>query len=53
MKLSLNIVAKDIYTKIGNDLSKLRLYSQIKEQVFFLIEFLADQSENPIWSQPI
>src|SRR5574344_2698858 len=50
METFLNIVAKDIYTKIGNDLSKVAIVFPNKRASLFFNEFLADQSENPIWS---
>lgn len=50
METFLNIVAKDLYAKIGNDLSKVAIVFPNKRASLFFNEFLADQSENPIWS---
>jgi hypothetical protein len=39
METFLNIVAKDIYTKIGNDLSKVAIVFPNKRASLFLMSF--------------
>lgn len=50
MKTFLQIVAHDIYTKLGNDLSKVALVFPNKRASLFFNEYLASESATPIWS---
>ena len=50
MKPFLQVVAEDLYTKLGNDLSRVAIVFPNKRAGLFFNEHLADQSEQPIWS---
>ena len=44
------LVAHDLYTKIGNDLSRTVLVFPNKRANLFFNEYLAEESDQPIWS---
>lgn len=50
MKTFLQLVAKDLYNKIGNDLSHTVLIFPNKRANLFFNEYLASESNRPIWS---
>lgn len=50
MQTFLQLVAHDLYTKIGNDLSRTVLVFPNKRAHLFFNEYLAGESEQPIWS---
>ncbi len=50
MKTFLQLVAHDLYTKIGNDLSRVAIVFPNKRAGLFFSEHLADESELPLWS---
>lgn len=50
MQTFLQLVAHDLYTKIGNDLSRTVLIFPNKRANLFFNEHLAGESEQPIWS---
>lgn len=50
MKTFLQIVAHDIYSKLGNNLSHVAVIFPNKRASLFFNEYLAFQSESPIWS---
>ena len=50
MKPFLQYVAEDLYTKIGNNLSRVAIVFPNKRAGLFFNEHLADQSNRPIWS---
>ena len=50
MKSFLQLVAQDLYSKHGNDLSKVALIFPNKRASLFFNEYLAAQSDKPIWS---
>ena len=50
MESFLQLVAQDLYNKLGNDLSKVALIFPNKRASLFFNEYLADQSNKPIWS---
>jgi hypothetical protein len=50
MQPFLQLVAHDLYTKIGNDLSRTVLVFPNKRTNLFFNEYLAEESDQPIWS---
>lgn len=50
MQPFLQLVAHDLYTKIGNDLSRTVLIFPNKRAHLFFNEYLAKESEQPIWA---
>lgn len=50
MQSFLQLVAHDLYTKIGNDLSHTVLVFPNKRANLFFNEYLAEESDQPIWS---
>jgi CRISPR/Cas system-associated exonuclease Cas4 (RecB family)/predicted transcriptional regulator YdeE len=50
MQPFLQLVAHDLYTKIGNDLSHTVLVFPNKRANLFFNEYLAEESDQPIWS---
>ncbi len=50
MQPFLQLVAHDLYTKIGNDLSRTVLVFPTKRANLFFNEYLAEESDQPIWS---
>jgi len=50
MQPFLQLVAHDLYTKIGNDLSRPVLVFPNKRANLFFNEYLAEESDQPIWS---
>ena len=50
MQTFLQLVAHDLYSKIGNDLSRTVLVFPNKRAHLFFNEYLAGESEQPIWS---
>ena len=50
MQPFLQLVAKDIYAKIGNDLSRVAIVFPNKRAGLFFSDYLADESTDPIWS---
>ncbi len=50
MKTFLQLVAHDLYTKIGNDLSRVAIVFPNKRAGLFFSEHLADESDLPLWS---
>lgn len=50
MQSFLQLVAHDLYTKIGNDLSRTALVFPNKRAHLFFNEHLANESDHPIWS---
>lgn len=50
MKTFLQLVAQDLHSKIGNDLSRVAIVFPNKRASLFFNEHLASQSDHPIWS---
>lgn len=50
MQSFLQLVAHDLYAKIGNDLSRTVLIFPNKRANLFFNEYLAGESDQPIWS---
>ena len=50
MKTFLQLVAQDLYAKIGNDLSRTAIVFPNKRASLFFNEYLAAQSDHPLWS---
>lgn len=50
MKTFLQLVAKDLYSKIGDDLSRTAIVFPNKRASLFFNEYLASESERPLWS---
>lgn len=50
MQTFLQLVAQDLYQKIGNDLSRVAIVFPNKRASLFFNEYLAMQSDHPIWS---
>ncbi len=50
MKTFLQLVAHDLYTKIGSDLSRVAIVFPNKRAGLFFSEHLADESDVPVWS---
>ncbi len=50
MQTFLQLVAQDLYQKIGNDLSRVAIVFPNKRASLFFNEYLAMQSDCPIWS---
>lgn len=50
MQPFLQLVAHDLYTRIGNDLSRTVLVFPNKRANLFFNEYLAEESDQPIWS---
>lgn len=50
MQTFLQLVAHDLYSKIGNDLSRTVLVFPNKRANLFFNEYLAGESDQPIWS---
>lgn len=50
METFLQLVAQDLYTKIGNDLSRTAIVFPNKRASLFFNEYLAAQSDRPLWS---
>lgn len=50
METFLQIVAKDLYSKIGKDLSRIAIVFPNKRAGLFFNEYLAAQSDQPLWS---
>ncbi len=50
MQSFLQLVAHDLYAKIGNDLFVQYSYSPNKRANLFFNEYLAGESNQPIWS---
>lgn len=50
MQTFLQLVARDLYSKIGNDLSRTAIVFPNKRASLFFNEYLAAQSDRPLWS---
>ncbi len=50
MQTFLQLVAQDLYQKIGNDLSRVAIVFPNKRASLFFNEYLVMQSDRPIWS---
>ena len=50
MQTFLQLVAHDLYTKLGNDLSRTVLVFPNKRAHLFFNEYLAGESDRPIWA---
>ena len=50
METFLQLVAQDLYSKVGNDLSRVAMVFPNKRASLFFNEYLANQSNQPIWS---
>ena len=50
MQSFLQLVAHDLYAKIGNNLSRTALIFPNKRANLFFNEYLAGESDQPIWS---
>lgn len=50
MQTFLQLVAQDLYQKIGNDLSRVAIVFPNKRASLFFNEYLAMQSDRPLWS---
>lgn len=50
METFLQLVAKDLYAKIGNDLSRTAIVFPNKRARLFFNEYLAAETDRPIWS---
>lgn len=50
METFLQLVAKDLYKKSGNDLSRIAVVFPNKRAGLFFNEYLAEESDIPIWS---
>lgn len=50
MQTFLQLVAQDLYHKIGNDLSRVAIVFPNKRAGLFFNEYLAMQSDSPLWS---
>lgn len=50
MQTFLQLVAKDLYAKIGNDLSRTAIVFPNKRARLFFNEYLAAETDRPIWS---
>ena len=50
METFLQMVARDLYHKIGNDMSRTAIVFPNKRASLFFNEYLATQSERPLWS---
>ncbi|GAE23672.1 hypothetical protein JCM10003_3482 [Bacteroides pyogenes JCM 10003] len=50
MQTFLQLVAHDLYTKTGNDMSRVALVFPNKRAGLFFNEYLAEESEQPVWS---
>lgn len=50
MKTFLQLVAKDLYSKIGSDLSRTAIVFPNKRASLFFNEYLAAESQSPLWS---
>lgn len=50
METFLQLVAKDLYVKIGNDLSRTAIVFPNKRASLFFNEYLAAESNHPLWS---
>ena len=50
MKTFLQLVAHDIYSKLGNNLSRVAIVFPNKRASLFFNEYLALESQQPIWS---
>ena len=50
MKPFLQLVAKDLYSKIGNDLSHTAIVFPNKRAGLFFNEYLAAETDHPLWS---
>lgn len=50
MKTFLQLVAHDLYSKIGSDLSRVAIVFPNKRASLFFNEHLAAESEQPLWS---
>ena len=50
MQTFLQLVAHDLYSKIGNDLSRTVLVFPNKRANLFFNEYLAGESDQPIWA---
>lgn len=53
MQTFLQLIAEDLHSKLGNDLSRVALIFPNKRAGLFFNEHLAAQSEQPIWSPAI
>lgn len=50
METFLQVVAKDLYSKLGSDLSRVVIVFPNKRAGLFFSEYLASQTDHPIWS---
>lgn len=50
MQTFLQLVAHDLYHKIGNDLSRTAIVFPNKRASLFFNEYLAAEADRPIWS---
>ena len=50
MKTFLQLVAHDLYAKIGNDLSRTAIVFPNKRASLFFNEYLAAETDRPLWS---
>ncbi|NDV64338.1 PD-(D/E)XK nuclease family protein [Bacteroides sp. 224] len=50
METFLQLVAKNLYSKVGNDLSRVAVVFPNKRAGLFFNEYLANESDIPIWS---
>lgn len=53
MQTFLQLIAEDLYSKLGNDLSRVAIVFPNKRAGLFFNEHLAAQSDRPIWSPAI
>src|SRR3712207_6848714 len=53
MQTFLQLVAHDLYTKTGNDMSRVALVFPNKRAGLFFNEYLAEEFEQPVWSPAI
>ena len=50
METFLQLVARDLYAKIGNDLSRTAIVFPNKRASLFFNEYLAAETDRPLWS---
>ena len=50
METFLQLVARDLYAKIGNDLSRTAIVFPNKRASLFFNEYLATETDRPLWS---
>lgn len=50
MDAFLKLVAQDLYSKVGNDMSRIMVVFPNKRASLFFNEYLAQQTDSPLWS---